>query len=95
MINDPASTVQGLLWKITKADVRSLDRYEGVRRGLYKKATVEVLRPDGRKMKALTYIATDSTPGTPRPGYMEKVISGAEQCGLPKTYIDQLRPWLR
>lgn len=94
VIPDPACRVQGLLWRLTKADVRSLDRYEGVRRGVYRKDIVEVVRSDGKKVKALIYIATDSTPGTPRQGYMERIISGAEQCGLPKEYIDQLRPWL-
>ena len=95
MVPDPYSSVQGLLWNITKADERSLDRYEGVRRGVYRRAIVQVVKPNGQRTKALIYIATDSTPGTARPGYMEKVIAGAEQCGLPKTYIDQLKPWLR
>jgi hypothetical protein len=94
VIPDPDSTVQGLLWKITKADERSLDHYEGVRRRVYKKDFVDVVKSDGGKIRALIYIATDSAPGKPRHGYMEKIIAGAEQCGLPKSYIDQLRPWL-
>jgi hypothetical protein len=40
------STVQGLVFSITEGDERALDRYEGVRRGLYKKTTVcAQLRP--------------------------------------------------
>lgn len=63
--------------------------------GLYKKAFVEVSVPSGRKIRALVYVAIDHTPGKARPGYMEKIVSAAEECGLPKTYIDQLKPWLR
>jgi cation transport regulator ChaC len=95
VVPDPASTVQGLLWRITKEDERSLDRHEGVVQGTYKKAFVEVSVPGGGKVRALVYVATDSTPGEARPGYMEKIVSAAEACGLPKTYVDQLKPWLR
>jgi cation transport regulator ChaC len=95
VVPDPASTVRGLLWRITEEDERSLDQHEGVAEGTYKKAFVEVSVPSGRKTRALVYVATDSTPGEARPGYMEKIVSAAEACGLPKTYVDQLKPWLR
>jgi gamma-glutamylcyclotransferase (GGCT)/AIG2-like uncharacterized protein YtfP len=94
VVPDPASAVEGLLWRITDADERSLDHYEGVRQGVYRKAFVELETPDGRKIKALIYIAVDRVPGVPRPGYLEKIISAAEACGLPGAYVDQLKPWL-
>ena len=94
VVPDPASVVEGLLWRITDADERSLDHYEGVGQGTYRKALVELETMEGKKVKALVYIATDSAPGVPRPGYVEKIVSAAESCGLPKTYVDQLKPWL-
>jgi cation transport regulator ChaC len=81
--------------KRTKEDERSLDRHEGVVQGFYRKAFMKVNVSSGRKAKALVYVAADSTPGEARPGYMEKIVSAAEACGLPQTYIDQLRPWLQ
>ena len=93
LVPDPTSTVQGLLWKISKKDERSLSRYEGVKHGIYKKAFVGVRLPNGTTTRALIYVATDSHPGTARAGYLEKVVSGAEGCGLPKSYIDQLKHW--
>ena len=93
VVSDPTSTVQGLLWKISKKDERSLSRYEGVKHGIYKKAFVGVRLPNGTTTRALIYVATDSHPGTARAGYLEKVVSGAEGCGLPKSYIDQLKHW--
>ena len=95
VVPDPVSTVQGLLWRINKTDERSLDHYEGVTQGLYKKTFLKVTLPSGRKIRALFYVATDRTPGEPRPGYMEKIVSAAQECGLPDSYVDQLRPWLK
>ena len=94
VVPDPASKVQGLLWRITEEDERSLDRYEGVMQGDYKKTFLEVSVPGEGKIRALVYVSTDSTPGEARPGYMEKIVWAAEACGLPKTYVDQLKPWL-
>ncbi len=94
VVPDPASAVEGLLWRITDEDERTLDRYEGVGQGIYRKALVELKTRDGRNIKALIYIAADSSPGVPRPGYLEEIISAAESCGLPKAYVDQLKPWL-
>ncbi|MGD0237237.1 MAG: gamma-glutamylcyclotransferase family protein [Syntrophorhabdales bacterium] len=93
-VPDPASTVQGLLWNISEIDERALDYYEGVTQGIYRKAFVEVNLPDGTTTRALTYLATDTHPGPARAGYAEKILSAAEGCGLPKTYIDQLKRWL-
>jgi gamma-glutamylcyclotransferase (GGCT)/AIG2-like uncharacterized protein YtfP len=93
VVPDPVSAVHGLLWNITEEDERSLDRYEGVKRGVYRKDYVEVRLPDGQKTRALIYIGTNTQPGTARNGYMEKVYSAAQGCGLPKSYIDQLKAW--
>jgi len=95
VVQDPSSVVQGLLWRISREDERSLDHHEGVTHGLYKKTFMRVALPSGKEIKALVYVATDSTPGEPRPGYMEKIVSAAEECGLPEAYIERLRPWAR
>jgi len=94
VVPDPAAAVEGLLWRITDEDECSLDHYEGVNQGIYRKAFVELETQDGRRIKALIYIAADSAPGMPRPGYLEEIISAAESCGLPGAYVDQLKPWL-
>ncbi len=93
VVADPESSVQGLLWNISKEDARSLSRHEGVKQGIYRRAKIEVRLPDGTTKKAFIYVATDSKPGKARPGYIDKILSGAEACGLPKPYIDQLKGW--
>jgi len=95
IVPDQESTVRGLLWRITEEDERSLDHREGVVQGIYKKDFMDVIVPGGGKVKALVYVASDSTPGEAKPGYMEKIVSAAEACGLPETYVDQLKPWLK
>ena len=37
VVRDPRSSVYGLLWDVALADVTSLDQYESVDSGLYKK----------------------------------------------------------
>jgi cation transport regulator ChaC len=94
VVADLGSAVHGRLWQLSAKDERALDRYEGVARGIYKKSHVEVIMGNGEKVSALIYISTNSRPGNARQGYMEKILSAARQCGLPRTYIEQLGPWL-
>jgi cation transport regulator ChaC len=95
VVPDRSSAVLGLLWQISESDERSLDRYEGVESGSYRREYFDVQMPDGKKVKALVYVAADSNPGKPRPGYLERILSAAKECGLPETYLSQLRPWLQ
>jgi len=85
--------VYGVLWYITPSDERSLDRYEGVPEA-YSKETVRVLNEAGVEVQALTYIATDPSPGRPRSReYLKRILEGAEENGLPPAYIEELRRW--
>ena len=51
-------TVHGLLWDINKAHERTLDRYEGVKNGMYAKYWMKV-EHEGRRKMALVYIMTE------------------------------------
>ena len=73
----------GVLWQITPACERVLDQFEGVAQGNYEKRTVEVIGPDERPVKAVVYIDPIREIGLPRPGYLERVIKGACQAGIP------------
>ena len=92
---DPAGAVYGVLWQITVDHEEALDLYEGVRLGFYKKRTKGVMNLEGRQTKALIYTATDSTPGRPRDGYLEEILSAAKGHGFPSSYIKELEKWLR
>lgn len=87
----PDGVVYGLLWRLTAADVASLDDYEGLPEGLYRRGQIEVFAPEGRPVKAWAYFAADSEPGPPQPGYLEQVAAAAIRLGLPAEYVAGLR----
>ena len=75
--------VHGVLWEISKRDEASLDRCEGVASDFYRKAMVRVRVMGGNETDALIYFASDEQPGTPRLGYLERVVAAAKYHGLP------------
>jgi cation transport regulator ChaC len=95
LLTEPDAVVYGLLWRISRPDEASLDRYEGTAEGFYRKHTVAVSSDENRSRSALVYIATESRAGRPRPGYLEAIISAAREFGFPGPYIDELCGWSR
>lgn len=88
-------TVHGVLWRCTPVHFHSLDQYEGIHWGNYRRRHVCVLLPDGQSLTAITYTGTRLYDGQARVGYMTTaVIPGAQLFGLPENYIDELRSWL-
>jgi gamma-glutamylcyclotransferase (GGCT)/AIG2-like uncharacterized protein YtfP len=89
----PNSTVHGVLWELALSDVRALDRFEEVDRGLYAKIQQPVICEAGPR-KALVYVGRNGTPGTPRPGYMEGVYASARANALPALYLSEIVRYL-
>lgn len=89
VVREPKGDVHGLLFDLALPDIPALDRYEGVARGLYAKVVQPVITGQGPR-KALVYIARSSTPGAPKPGYLESVIAAAQSAGLPPRYVASL-----
>jgi gamma-glutamylcyclotransferase (GGCT)/AIG2-like uncharacterized protein YtfP len=87
------SRVLGAVWEITDEHERTLDHYEGVRRGYYRRERHQVDLADGGTVEALVYTASETSEGKPRPGYLEGILEGARQCGLPPEYVDGLAAW--
>jgi hypothetical protein len=84
---DAGEVVHGVLWMLTPDDEAALDRFEGVGDGLYTRRRVPVLKPDGEVTEAMIYCAADPAPGTPVPGYLERIAEVAESLGFPPGYI--------
>jgi gamma-glutamylcyclotransferase (GGCT)/AIG2-like uncharacterized protein YtfP len=92
VIRDPRFAVHGMLWEVSLADIRSLDRFEGVDKGLYVKLNQPVVLEGfgaGAK-RALIYVGKGNLGGKPRPGYLEDVIAAARGIGLPAAYIKEM-----
>lgn len=91
ILPDPASHVLGMVWMLTPACEAALDRYEGVHRAIYSKEQIAVGGAD-----ALVYIATDTDPGLPKPGYLEAIVNAAIGHGFAPDYVEKhLQSWLR
>ena len=85
------STVHGVLWQLTDHDLASLDSAEGVPVRYYRdRLTVHT---DDGLSEAWVYIDHRVEPGTPRPGYLERVIDGALHHDLPHRWIEYLKRW--
>lgn len=70
-----------VIWKISAADERALDRYEGVAGGYYTKEymTVEV---GGDMIECLIYIMTPNPYGLPTDSYLATIARGYDDFNL-------------
>lgn len=89
----PGSTVHGLLWVVGPEQEAALDRYEGVAGNFYVKRKVVVHTGDGFSTEALVYLAADSEPGVPNPGYLERIVYWGRRHGFPGEYLEELESW--
>ncbi len=83
--------VHGVLWRVSEADLATLDGAEGVP-VRYRRDRLVVLTDDGPS-PAWVYIDHRVTPGPPRPGYLPRIIDAAIHHRLPPRWIDFLRRW--
>ena len=79
--------VWGIIYDISGEDEISLDKYEGYP-NVYKKE-------DLRELNAFCYIDPITEIGSPRDGYLEKIIEAAQVNNFPKGYIIELQSWLK
>lgn len=82
--------VTGLLWSITPACERSLDRYEGYPR-FYDKRMVTVQDSEGRALSVMAYIMDERfrAPMLPSNSYYQGILEGYRQNGLPADALKQ------
>jgi phage replication-related protein YjqB (UPF0714/DUF867 family)/gamma-glutamylcyclotransferase (GGCT)/AIG2-like uncharacterized protein YtfP len=85
------SQVHGVVWQLDDHDLATLDSAEGVP-VRYRRDRLTV-HTDAGPAQAWVYIDHRVDPGPPRPGYLERIIDGALQHGLPHRWIEFLRRW--
>lgn len=96
IIRDPSCSVWGVIYCCTEADIKRLDFYEGVKWGHYRHEFVRVITSTGQAITALTYVAgEDFIDETlwPSADYLETILEGAKEHGLPVEYIAELWEW--
>lgn len=90
IVRDAGAVVHGVLWDLALADLRALDAYENVSRGLYSKIEQPVLKAAGGSARGLVYVGRNGGGGAPLPGYMGAVLAAARHWALPEAYVREL-----
>lgn len=85
----PGNHVWGAIWNVSDSDLASLDRYEGVAGGLYRRALATVMTQN-QPVEVHVYIENYDDYGVPRPEYLERIIAGARWFDLPQAWIEGL-----
>ena len=92
MVPQRGHSVYGIIWALPYRDEDTLDHYEGVKDKIYYKEIISV-KVANDIIAALTYIATDMVQGTPRKGYLETVIEGAQSFDAHQGWFRELKSW--
>ena len=88
IVRSKNSVVLGVLFEVNETDIVKLD---GIEKG-YKKQDITVLGNNDKPLHAFTYVSTQTKDGLkPYDRYLNFLVQGAEENGLPKDYVDSLR----
>ena len=90
IVQAPGEYACGILWAVSDSHIKTLDEKEGVRYRTYLK-TEKSIKLESMELPALVYIAAKSSPGAPRPGYLEKLIKGADHFKLGDQFVNYLK----
>ena len=82
---DEPVAMEGVLWSVTDGCLETLDRFEGVRAGIYRRREVRIVGAD-EDVAAIAYVASSRGHGDPRPGYLETILEGADHFKISPAY---------
>lgn len=84
--------IEGVVFELTDLDLKRLDECEGVPENYIRKP-MKILISNDREVFAETYVAIPMIGGPFKPSkaYMDTIIQGAIENGLPNDYIEKLK----
>ncbi|RXN05196.1 gamma-glutamylcyclotransferase-like protein [Labeo rohita] len=82
--------VWGVVWRMNMSDLDSLDSQENVKMGTYSPVEVNV-STSVQDFSCRTYIMNSCIYAPPSPQYLQVIVMGAKQNGLPEDYQEKLR----
>jgi gamma-glutamylcyclotransferase (GGCT)/AIG2-like uncharacterized protein YtfP len=89
----PGHVVEGVAYELTDADLATLDEYEGIEEGEYRRqrVVIELFHGAGR-LDVWTYYATPQGDGhwPPSRRYLDALLRGARHHGMTDAYIRTL-----
>ncbi|WP_405586721.1 gamma-glutamylcyclotransferase [Streptomyces sp. NBC_01190] len=90
IVESPGSQVFVGLYDIAPVDEESLDRWEGLPLGIYRRTTVRVHTLEG-DAPAWLFVLNDYEGGLPSARYLGELADAAESAGAPYDYVMELR----
>lgn len=92
LVPEPGGCVEGVLYEMSQKDLDTLDHYEGVEEGRYRRARVTVLLHNRSRATVWTYLsrADADEEGLPSQEYIDKLIKGAKEHNLPRRTVSKL-----
>jgi gamma-glutamylcyclotransferase (GGCT)/AIG2-like uncharacterized protein YtfP len=93
IVPDEKATTWGALYELSQDDLDALDTKEYTANAGYQRREVTVETPDGERHRAITYEVVNKEPRelAPKPEYVDLLIQGATERGLPPDWIDNLK----
>lgn len=91
IVSAAGQAVYGVLYRVSETQLKALDRFEGVPEH-YRRSEVTVVDEQGKKISAQVYLARKVRKGLkPDRLYLQRILQGAEEHGLPADYIEGLK----
>jgi cation transport regulator ChaC len=88
-ILSPGDGVLGVIYRFHAADLKKMDHYETG----YDRHWVAVIDQYGEVLDAIAYVMTPTETrnfGNPSDAYLERIVTGARQYGIPEDYISKI-----
>jgi gamma-glutamylcyclotransferase (GGCT)/AIG2-like uncharacterized protein YtfP len=82
VIHKPGAAVFGAIWRITPECEEVLDRYEGIRHGLYRKVYVDLYQPIDGEKELMFYVMNSTGIEPPSRTYLDGIREGYRDFGL-------------
>ena len=91
LVSASDNIMHGILYKMSKADRKNLDKISGLDQGLWAIHKITLLDKNNQEITAETYVIPNpSGLHVPPESYTRPILSGARQIPLPIDYIAQL-----
>jgi gamma-glutamylcyclotransferase (GGCT)/AIG2-like uncharacterized protein YtfP len=84
--------VEGVVYELSEEDLKTLDKFEAVDKGLYYRKEIKVIVEDGSSLEAWVYITTSQDSSyPPSKRYLDTIIEGAREHDLSEEFMEYLK----
>ena len=88
IIKSDGDEVHGVIYKLSASDELSVEEYEGIRCGSYRKE-IKKVEIDKTIYRCLVYIDPNEAEGKPKEEYINLINKGVADAELPQEYVER------